>query len=704
MAAPSSRMSGSGSSVTSSTAPATGAPTASSLPGAAAGSQHHQSHHKSQHHHHHHHHHAHHITDPARRKKKHLPAQLAQLQLENEDDDGNNFISSSRDASEEDNDDQEETFDDDASIASLRHHQQGASTSSLSNLPISSSLSSIPPNDRDQALIDSAALHQPSKLQHQFKPANVLDDRTPASSSPPRVAAASANAPLTGVAGGFRASQPAVQHGFVSPPSAQQQTQAPPDRRREASSDDDERYVRPSVGATLANASAALSSSSSVELLPKAVAAQRQTGAAEGKSAKAGAGAGLNLGSLPPPAVGSTTAASPALNTVKPQASALDSFSPSTASGIANTLAGNANAATPKAQQPGDSAAAPPLDLSVLGQAVTAGGASAASKTRKTSASHHASHAAARRAELKDGTADEAGNNTDGATPYDGDVEYAARTPVSAQIGAGSSVAPTQREASSKTPAASSAAVAKSTAPAPARSRTYIQTMKSRHADCHPQGDDFDEGGFQISSIPSAEEIQAWVSEAIFNPDPQRDYSINPPPKRYDSEGRERPIRIYADGVYDLFHYAHALQLRQAKLSFPSVHLIVGVVSSHSCGKHKNKPVLTSQERYECVRNCRWVDEVLEDAPWVVDQNLIDTLEIDYIAHDDLPYSGIGMEDIYAFVKKQGRFLPTRRTDGVSTSELLGRIVEVYREGSLDGKLVKIGLEDLTSTHEYKHA
>ncbi|PWZ02951.1 hypothetical protein BCV70DRAFT_145894, partial [Testicularia cyperi] len=197
--------------------------------------------------------------------------------------------------------------------------------------------------------------------------------------------------------------------------------------------------------------------------------------------------------------------------------------------------------------------------------------------------------------------------------------------------------------------------------------------------------------------IPSSSEIQAWVNEAIFNPDPRRDYSINPPPKRYDSAGRERPIRIYADGVYDLFHYAHALQLRQAKLSFPSVHLIVGVVSSYSCAKHKNKPVLTSAERYECVRNCRWVDEVLEDAPWVVDQNLIDTLEIDYIAHDDLPYSGIGMEDIYAFVKKQGRFLPTRRTDGVSTSELLGRIVEVYRDGDLDGKLAKIGLEELVS-------
>ncbi|SNX81405.1 related to choline-phosphate cytidylyltransferase [Melanopsichium pennsylvanicum] len=678
-------MSGSGSSIASSPVPPTTVPATTSS--AAAGSQHH-SHYKSQHHHHHHHHHAHHTTDSARRKKKHLPAQLAQLQLENEDDDANNFISSSRDASEEDNDEQEETFDDDASIASLRHHQQGPSTTSLSNVPISSSLSSIPPNDRDQALIDSAAFHQPSKLQQHSKPARAFDDRTPASSSPPRAAAALTAAPLAGGATGSRAGQPAVQHGFVSPPLAQQHAQPLSERRREASSDDDERYVRPSVGATLANASAALSSSSSAELLPKVIVGQRQADSTDA-SKTAGAGANLNLGSLPP---ANTTTSQP-LNTVKPQASAADP--------IAIALSGNAAAATPKAQQADDISAAPGLDPHVLRQAVA--GAPAASKTRKASGSHHASNAAARRAELKDATGDEAGNNTDGATPYDGDVEYAARTPVPAQIAAGSSTAPT-REASIKTVAPSSASATKSTAPAPAKSLTYIQTMKSRHPDCHPQGDDLEEGGFQPSSIPSAEEIQAWVNEAIFNPDPQRDYSINPPPRRYDSEGCERPIRIYADGVYDLFHYAHALQLRQAKLSFPSVHLIVGVVSSFSCSKHKNKPVLTSQERYECVRNCRWVDEVLEDAPWVVDQNLIDTLEIDYIAHDDLPYSGIGMEDIYAFVKKQGRFLPTRRTDGVSTSELLGRIVEVYREGSLDGKLVKIGLEDLTSTHEYKHA
>ncbi|GAA6063496.1 hypothetical protein JCM10212_004455 [Sporobolomyces blumeae] len=187
----------------------------------------------------------------------------------------------------------------------------------------------------------------------------------------------------------------------------------------------------------------------------------------------------------------------------------------------------------------------------------------------------------------------------------------------------------------------------------------------------------------------TAEEIQEHIRSAIAG-QPGRAYKIKPPPVG-------RPVRIYADGVYDLLHYGHMLQLRQCKLAFPSVHLLVGCCSSSLVRQHKAQPVLTSEERYESLRHVRWVDEVVEDAPWTVDGDFIEKWQIDYVAHDEEPYVSAGQSDCYAYAKSIGAFLPTKRTNGVSTSEVLQRIVEGYREGDYDGKLRKIGHPELCS-------
>ncbi|XP_020253887.1 choline-phosphate cytidylyltransferase 1-like [Asparagus officinalis] len=78
----------------------------------------------------------------------------------------------------------------------------------------------------------------------------------------------------------------------------------------------------------------------------------------------------------------------------------------------------------------------------------------------------------------------------------------------------------------------------------------------------------------------------------------------------------------------------------------------------------------------------RWVDEVIPDAPWVCTKEFLDKHNIDYVAHDALLYadaSGVG-NDVYEFVKAIGKFKETKRTDGISTSDIIMKIVKDYND------------------------
>eukprot|EP00158_Paraphelidium_tribonemae_P002199 Partr_v1_DN25190_c0_g1_i3_m76660 putative Cytidylyltransferase len=104
-------------------------------------------------------------------------------------------------------------------------------------------------------------------------------------------------------------------------------------------------------------------------------------------------------------------------------------------------------------------------------------------------------------------------------------------------------------------------------------------------------------------------------------------------------------------------------------------YLIVGVHSDAEVLKNKGPPVMIEVERYAAVRACKWVDEVVEDAPYFTSVEMLDQYNCDYCVHgDDITTTADGT-DCYQAVKDAGRYMECKRTVGISTTELVGRML-----------------------------
>lgn len=151
-------------------------------------------------------------------------------------------------------------------------------------------------------------------------------------------------------------------------------------------------------------------------------------------------------------------------------------------------------------------------------------------------------------------------------------------------------------------------------------------------------------------------------------------------------EVSEAPIRIYAGGVYDIFHVGHAKSLEQAKKAFKTVYAIAGVAGHEDSESHKGHTLMTEAERAENIKNCKWVDEVICPCPWTPTKQFLDDQQIDYHAHDHKPRES---PQELREIQELGKLFETQRTEGVSTSEVITRIIK-KREAFLE-QLLKEG-------------
>jgi ethanolamine-phosphate cytidylyltransferase len=138
------------------------------------------------------------------------------------------------------------------------------------------------------------------------------------------------------------------------------------------------------------------------------------------------------------------------------------------------------------------------------------------------------------------------------------------------------------------------------------------------------------------------------------------------------------PDRIYMDGCFDLMHSGHFNAIRQAKALGKT--LVVGVHSDAEIARNKGPPVMNEQERYALARSCKWVDEVIEDAPYSPTITLLDSFNCMYAAHgDDLSINENG-DDCMSILKRAGRCKIFKRTEGISTTQIVGKLLLMTKE------------------------
>jgi choline-phosphate cytidylyltransferase len=138
-------------------------------------------------------------------------------------------------------------------------------------------------------------------------------------------------------------------------------------------------------------------------------------------------------------------------------------------------------------------------------------------------------------------------------------------------------------------------------------------------------------------------------------------------------------IRIYVDGVFDLTHYGHFALFKKIKQIYPTSILLVGVSSDEDCTRNKTKTILTHDERIKSLSYCKYIDNIINDIPWIVDEEFVKKNSIDYICHDPLPYLHKDTDDIYKIWKNKGMFIGLNRTEGISTSDIINRIKKQHQ-------------------------
>ncbi|VDL83258.1 unnamed protein product [Nippostrongylus brasiliensis] len=118
---------------------------------------------------------------------------------------------------------------------------------------------------------------------------------------------------------------------------------------------------------------------------------------------------------------------------------------------------------------------------------------------------------------------------------------------------------------------------------------------------------------------------------------------------------KDRPVHIFTEGIFDLFHFGHVRMFRQLKEAFPNVKLTAGICSDELVQRFKGPLVMTFEERFASLKSCPYVDQVVDYGMYWATLELLDELEDRKHFHDGAHTTNFGSARGVLRPKRQAR-------------------------------------------------
>ena len=137
-------------------------------------------------------------------------------------------------------------------------------------------------------------------------------------------------------------------------------------------------------------------------------------------------------------------------------------------------------------------------------------------------------------------------------------------------------------------------------------------------------------------------------------------------------------MRIYTDGVFDMFHRGHLECFKTIKTKYPDCTLVVGVVNDKDTESYKRLPIINENDRLEIIKSIKYIDEVVFPAPLYITEEHINKHKLDLIVHGFANQNDINKQkEFFRVPIELNKFQEIPYYSKISTTDIINKVKDL---------------------------